>query len=440
MNIFLKNVLTLFSGTVVAQLIGIAFVPVLTRLFTPEEFGVFYLFASTATILTIIITGGYETTFVLPESEKDARQLLVFSLMVTLAVTIFYFLICLCIQRWSNVFFTSEHSKIILWLIPVYSCLVGLSRIFKNWSIRVKKYKWVSGANIIRSSSTSGLQTSFGLFHTGSLGLVTASCISQILPLWFLMKKNKTRWKRFTFNSLKEVYRKGKEYKNFPLLMMPGDVLNEVSIQSPVYFLKTAFSNAVVAIYSLPYKIMNQPTRFIGQAVSEVYYRHVSELNAQNKDLSEITFNTFKTLFILGILPFFVTIFWGQEIFSFVFSKEWAASGRIAAYLSPWLLFEFSGYPISNMFIIRKKLQYSFFLTLFLLIIRIAGLLVGTLIMNDLEITIILFAGSSFIYWVFIVYFCLHLSGVRLWRMALFTVSVIITAGVPLGIIKLYLK
>jgi O-antigen/teichoic acid export membrane protein len=163
-------------------------------------------------------------------------------------------------------------------------------------------------------------------------------------------------------------------------------------------------------------------------------------LNAGNKDLTEITFNTFKTLFILGILPFFVTIFWGQEIFSFVFSKEWESSGRIAAYLSPWLLFEFSGYPISNIFIIRKKLKYSFFLTLLLLIFRIAGLLVGTLIMNDLEITIILFAGSSFLYWVYVAYFCLHLSGVKLWRMTFFTVSVIIIAGVPLGIIKLFLK
>jgi O-antigen/teichoic acid export membrane protein len=439
MNIFFKNVLTLFSGTVVAQVIGIAFVPVLTRLFTPEEFGAFYLFATTATILSIIITGGYETTFVLPKSDDDARHLLVFSIMVTSVLTILSFLTCLFVQHHGTVFFESERGRIILWLTPVYALFVALSKIFKNWSIRRKKYKWVSGANIIRSSSTATIQTGLGLLHTGSLGLVTGSCLSQILPMWFLIRKNKNLRPEMTLKTLKMAFTKGKEYKNFPMLMMPTDILNEVSIQSPIYLLRTAFNNVVVALYSLPYKIMNQPARFIGQAVAEVYYRHASELNTGNKDLSDLTFKTFRYLFILGIIPFMITIFWGQEIFSVVFSKEWETSGRIAAYLSPWLLFEFCGSPISNILIIKKKLHYSFYLNLLLLAARIGGLVYGTLIMSDLEITVALFSGASFIYWVFIVYYSLHLSGVSLWKFLFFTLSLIILVGIPLGLIKFYL-
>lgn len=439
MNIFLKNVLTLFSGTVIAQLIGVVFLPVLTRLFTPAEFGTFYLFVTTGTILTIIITGGYETTFVLPKSEEDARHLLVFSILVTAGMTILSFLICLVLYYFEGEHFKTKESLVMLWLIPLFSSIVGLTRIFKNWSIRQKKYNWASGANIIRAGSISGLQTGFGLLHAGSFGLVSGSVLAQIPPMLFLMIKNKTLRFGSKLNALKEAWIRGKEYRNFPFLQMPTDVLNEVSIQSPVYFLSLVFNNVVVAIYSLPLRIMNQPARFIGQAVGEVYYRHASELNAGDKDLSGLTFNTFKNLFMLGILPFMVTIFWGREIFSFIFSQEWEASGRIAAYLSPWLLFEFSGSPISNILIIKRKLHYWFYLNLSLFILRIAGLLFGTIIMHNLEITVILFASSSVIYWIYIVNYSLHLSGVRPWKMLSFTASVITLAAVPLVIIKILL-
>jgi O-antigen/teichoic acid export membrane protein len=439
MNIFLKNVITLFSGTAIAQVIAIAFVPVLTRLFTPEEFGVFYLFVTTATILSIISTGSYETSLVLPESDKDARQLLIFTVMLSIAVTLICFVITLFLQQWGDLFFQAKRSRLILWLIPVYSFLVGLTRIYQNWSIRSKKYNWVSTSNILRSGSQSGLQTGFGILQTGSFGLVAGSCLSLIFPLWFLIRKNKTNEEKITYNTLKQAIAKGKEYISFPKHLMPTDLLNEVSIQSPIYVLKILFSNTVVAIYTLPQKILNQPARFIGQAVSEVYYRQASELNTQNKDLSELSFKTFKNLFLLGIVPFVVTIFWGREIFSFVFSSEWEASGRIAAILSPWLLFEFAASPVSNILIIRKKLNYLFYMNLLLLIARIACLLIGTLILNSMEVSVMLFAGSSFLYWVFMTFFSLHITGVRAWNIALFLCTVIISAVVPIGLIKILL-
>jgi O-antigen/teichoic acid export membrane protein len=61
-----KDVWTLFSGSAIAQIIGLSFLPVLTRIFLPEESGVFYIFLTTASILSIITTGGYEKSFVLP--------------------------------------------------------------------------------------------------------------------------------------------------------------------------------------------------------------------------------------------------------------------------------------------------------------------------------------------------------------------------------------
>ncbi|MGD0342141.1 MAG: oligosaccharide flippase family protein [Bacteroidales bacterium] len=438
-NSFIKNVLTLFSGTVIAQLIGLAFLPLLTRLFTPEEFGVFYIFLTTASILSIIATGGYEKSLVLPASENDAGQLLIFSILLSVAVTAISFLILLFLGKWGDQFFQTGHSRLILWLIPVYSLFFGVFRILQNTAIRKKNFRKVSGSNIIRVASASVMQAGAGFGHTGGIGLVLGSCIGQIFPLLTFLRKNKKLTEITIREKVKTAIAKGIEYKDFPLYKMPSDLLNEVSIQLPVYILKIIFSTAIAGIYSLPQKILSQPSKLIGQAAGEVYYRTASELNSQNKDLSEMTFNTFKVLFLLGVVPFTIISLWGKEIFSFIFSNEWAFSGRIAAFLSPWLLFVFAGSPVSYIFLIRQKLKISLLLNLVLLVARFAALLTGALVFKNLEITIILFAGISLIYWIFISFYSLYLGGIRLQKSLFFISSVLILSVVPLGLIKLFL-
>jgi O-antigen/teichoic acid export membrane protein len=57
---FSRNVLTLMTGTTIAQAIPIAISPILTRIYTPEDFGMFALYMSTASLFSVIATGRYE--------------------------------------------------------------------------------------------------------------------------------------------------------------------------------------------------------------------------------------------------------------------------------------------------------------------------------------------------------------------------------------------
>jgi O-antigen/teichoic acid export membrane protein len=144
-------------------------------------------------------------------------------------------------------------------------------------------------------------------------------------------------------------------------------------------------------------------------------------------------------LFLLGVVPFTIISLWGEGIFSFIFSNEWAYSGRIAAYLSPWLLFVFAGSPVSYIFLIRQKLKISLLLNFSLLSARFAGLLIGALILKNLEMTIILFAGISLTYWIFISFYSLHLGGTSFRKSIFFISSVLVLTVVPLVLIKLLL-
>ena len=74
-SIFLKNVSKLALGTGIAQLITILISPVLTRLFLPEQYGIFALYVSLITILSVFSTCRYEFAIVLPKSKRRAEEL-----------------------------------------------------------------------------------------------------------------------------------------------------------------------------------------------------------------------------------------------------------------------------------------------------------------------------------------------------------------------------
>ena len=94
---FSKNVLTLMTGSTIAQVLPIVFTPILTRLYSPEEFGVFAFYISLVTFLIVFSSGRYEQAIVLPKTDKQAINILSLSFVILfvvtfiLSVTLFFF-------------------------------------------------------------------------------------------------------------------------------------------------------------------------------------------------------------------------------------------------------------------------------------------------------------------------------------------------------------
>ena len=84
------------TGTTISQMIPFAVMPILSRLFTPEEFGLYAFYISIVTFLVVFSTGRYELAIPLPQKEEDAWQifLLSFSILVlfcaALLLTLFF--------------------------------------------------------------------------------------------------------------------------------------------------------------------------------------------------------------------------------------------------------------------------------------------------------------------------------------------------------------
>ena len=425
---FFRDFLNLTSGYALSQSIILLFSPLLTRLYSPEEFGIFYFFVTTGSILSVVATGGYEKAVVLAKNEKDSNELFFSSIILLFCTALISLLVCAVLYFGEGHIFRNKIEKKMLWMVPIYAFFFGIFRLIQNANIRHRQFRDVASSYVNRSASLSVFQAGWGLAGLGSFGLILGSCIGQIIPVILQTFKKGLHADFFSKNMFTNSMKKAKEYAEFPLYRMPSDIMNEFSIQAPLYVLKTIFNNSIAGLYTFPQKILYQPSKFISQAVADVFFNKASELYNRGKNLSELTLSIYKNLFIIGILPYLCIVLWGPEMFSFIFGKDWEVSGRIASYLSPWMFLVFVGSPISSIFIVAKKLRFSFYMNLILLVFRICSLLVGGLIFNDAELMIMLFSTASVLYWIVSILFSLHYSKADLLKIVLFSLFVTLIA------------
>ena len=85
---FYKNVALIFSGNIVSHVIAILSLPVLTRIFTPDDFGVYQLFLSFCSVLAIMVTGQYELSIIAPKYNYVAFTLASATIFVSILVSI----------------------------------------------------------------------------------------------------------------------------------------------------------------------------------------------------------------------------------------------------------------------------------------------------------------------------------------------------------------
>ena len=59
-NLYLRQFFIVASGTAAAQVINLAAYPILTRLYSPTDFGIFALFVTVASVIGIIAAGRFD--------------------------------------------------------------------------------------------------------------------------------------------------------------------------------------------------------------------------------------------------------------------------------------------------------------------------------------------------------------------------------------------
>lgn len=392
---FSKNVLTLMTGTTIAQAIRIGISPILTRIYTPEDFGVFALYLSIASILSVIATGRYELAIILPKKSEDAINIVALSIMISFFVSLFLFLVVYAFN--TQITHLLGNPKISNWLyfIPLTVLLTGIYQSFNYWLNRKKQYTRLATSRVIQSGTTASANLGLGFSDIRSSGLILGQILGQSIATSVLMKMffREDKNKIVQIKKLK-ILALAKKYIKFPKFLMLAHSVNTVSSQSAIILLSILFSTVLSGYYMLIQRVFALPISILASSISDVFRQKAAFEYLKDSNCMLLYRLTLKKLVLISLLPFLVFYFIAPDLFSFVFGKDWEIAGKYAQILTPMFFLQFISSPLGNMFMIAQKQELDLYWQISLFILIFLAFYIGKYVFNDIEITMKLFCIS----------------------------------------------
>lgn len=404
---FVRNAAILASGTSLAQLIIIASSPILSRIYSPSDFGIYAVFSSILAIAIIFSTFRYELAIPLPKNEKDSLNLVFLSLVLLTGSTLFTALMLFLFGY--KIFSPLGVSSIfaIYLLLPIGVFVGGFFAILNYFAIRSKAFSSISIAKVFQAVYGVFFQL-FG-FKLGYYGLMGGIVLGQSVGCFSLLRSifDKYSFKNISSDGIKKMFYR---YKRFPIFSMPDALANTASVQLPAVLFAYFYSPAAAGFYLLADRVLQLPTSVIGSAVGQVFYGEASATQ-KKQDLFSTVMKLHAQLANIAIIPMLLLILLGPTVFEFVFGNDWRLAGEFARYMAPWIFLVFVASPFTSLFGILEKQSHGMYFQFMVLFLRITAISIGVFYGN-LIITIALFSSVSAIAWIlFLFWVSLELKG-----------------------------
>ena len=387
---FVRNILTLMTGTAIAQAIPVLISPILSRLYTPEDFGVLGLFMSIAAVLGVIATGRYELAIMLPEKKRDAYNLLALSLFLTLVVSVFTLILVLIFKKTVTLFFDEPGIEPWLYLLPVVVLFVGIFQAFNYWSTRQKTFKRNAVGRVSQSTIMSATNVGMGIAKAGSSGMILGYILGQFVGALVLAWQTLTHLKEFRKEiTRKEIIENAKKYKSFIRINTPHAFIDSLQNNGIIYLIMYFFSKMILGSYFFAFRVLKAPVGLIGNAIYQVFYQKATEALKERREIQTLVKRIYRNLFLIGFPVFLLLFIFAQPVFTFVFGEKWEISGEIAQILMPWLFLNFMVSPVSCIAIIMNKQREAMFITFVDIFLKVIAIVIGG-ISNDFKLGFII--------------------------------------------------
>lgn len=385
-----RNSAKLLSANVLAQIIGLVVYPILTRLYSPDDFGLLSLFMQIGGILIIVSTADYHNAIVLPKEEKIARGTFHFGGILLLATTIFC---CLCLpfsQQIATLFNAPSLAKF-LWLLPIFVFCLGTWNLLNYWYIRQKEFGAIGRYQVSQNVLNAASKVGFGFGGFLRVGLIFSVVFIPIISLIIsILTKFKVVKPLLIFDK-KAICEAGKTYANFPKFSLPSTLINQVSNALPTLLLTPFFTLSEIGFFSMAVLLAFTPISTISRSIYQTFYQRTA-VKVQNRQPILRFFRKFVCNTLLIVVPTFALLYfilpWLTEL---LLGEGWAASGELIRICLPWLVMVCIVSPIafiSDVFLQQKQALIYDTITI---TARLLALLIG-ITLSDFRMAVILYS------------------------------------------------
>jgi O-antigen/teichoic acid export membrane protein len=354
------------SGTVFAQAANILFSPIVTRLYTPEDYGLLSVYSSLLGFVTIISSLKYELAIPIVDNDETAVNILFLCFIVLVGFVFFLIAVLVFAGSWIVEIFNVENFNDFKFYIPLGVFLIGLYNIFKQWAFRKRNYTAISKTKYFQTILQNIAKIGFGLFHFGHTGLLLGTIAGESTGITTLfipfLKKDRQLLKNTDLSRIKY---SAKRYMNFPRFTVLGQVFNSSGTYLPPLLMSYLFGNQMAGYYGLAHTVVSLPIAVIGNSVSDVFYGEAAVLVKEDiPKLRRLVLKLTCQISLISLIPLIILFFLGPFLFSMVFGEAWREAGIYARIIAILILFRFISAPIDKVYLIFEMQKVALFLNI----------------------------------------------------------------------------
>lgn len=331
---FARSASVLSSGQVIAYTISLVSIPLLSRVYTPGQFGSFALIASFSSVAGSLGSLGLQSAVVRAKSDQDSSKVL--SVGVALGVTLVSLLV--------GVVFELRHllppdmfaaSDISLPLVALFVGLMGvltLSNSYMNYyANRCSANKVLFANAIIASLSTLLVSLPLGWAGAGTIGLVVGSLVSSVVSLIQMVVRVRPTLVK---PGLRNIWYVLQRFRAFVAYQYPANFVEDLTAQLPRQVLGVSQGDAAVGQFSMNERVLSIPMKLLGAPLSTVYLREAAKRRNAGLRIGQFTARIVAAIMAVSVIPVVMLTVWAPDLFGLFLGEEWRTAGTITALLA----------------------------------------------------------------------------------------------------------
>ncbi|WP_404303055.1 lipopolysaccharide biosynthesis protein [Alicycliphilus denitrificans] len=394
---FVLNVLTLVTGTAASQAITMAFMPLITRIYGPEEYGIQGVFITVAGVMATIAALTYPAAIILPKTDGDAMGIVHLSICVSIAMSLFAAVLLFICGDEILSFLRAKEILAFMYLIPVAMVVSVFGNVTGQWLIRKKAFLLTAKVTALQSLTINFFKVGLGVVNSTATTLIVINVFGGVLSagmMAFGYRKIHVLEKRPIEKPKRQlnISSIAKKYYDFPLLRAPQVFINAISHNLPVLMFSMYFGPASVGFYLIAFSVLGAPSIIISGSVMQVFYPRINEAIQRGEDVRKLIIKATLGLTLAGAPAFLIVIFAGPVIFEFILGSEWRMAGAYAQWLSVWIFFQYINKPavaaIPALRIQRGLLVYEIFSAF----AKVLAIFIGYVIYNSDIVAVAIFS------------------------------------------------
>jgi O-antigen/teichoic acid export membrane protein len=370
---FFRNVFTLTAGTFLAQLVTVLLTPVLSRLYTPADYAVFALFTSFVSQVAVGASLRLEMALPTVQDDREADGLTRLAFRIVSVVSL---LSMIALVVWLRFIGSTGGSSWVLLLAPLGILFTALMQVLNMASSRAKTFRLNSMARIVLSLVTGTVSMLLGWMGWGANGLIfgmLGGLLAGTWVLWHPQRKNVHSAVKGPYPD-RHYFRK---FRQYVFVNTPHALVDTLEVSGILFLMNRCYTQAEIGSYFFAYRLLKLPVALIGAAVFQVFYQRMAEARSEGRPLAPMIRSVYRQMALVGLPVFLVLMFFSDDVFPFVFGKEWKLAGMLASVMSPWLFFNFLASAVSSVGLLLNFQKQAFAIAIVDISFRMGFLLIG---------------------------------------------------------------